>query len=164
LPHLGRRIEPRSRSTSSNDLTQLSFYSLREVYRSRCANSLKVPECRPVVRSTETPPATRSNHAQAERGRQAREHFEDTSPVAPAVRSIDRTAEFLDLVTACHSFVACAGRAVPGLRDRQLGEDERTIVHENVARVRATLDWIETAVDTGRVDVDEELARMLRGQ
>ncbi|MFE1590807.1 DUF6192 family protein [Streptomyces sp. NPDC058737] len=104
------------------------------------------------------------NHAQVERGRQAREHFEDTSPVAPAVRNIDRTVEFLDLVTACHSFVAAAGRAVPGLRDRTLGEDERAIVHENVAKVRATLDWIETAVDTGKVDMDGELARMLRGE
>ncbi|AIJ11046.1 MULTISPECIES: DUF6192 family protein [Streptomyces] len=104
------------------------------------------------------------NQAQVERGRQAREHFEDTNPVAPAVRHIDRTVEFLDLVTACHSFVAAAGRAVPGLRDRTLGEDERTIVHENVAKVRATLDWIETAVDTGKVDMDGELARMLRGE
>ncbi|EFL25460.1 conserved hypothetical protein [Streptomyces himastatinicus ATCC 53653] len=41
--------------------------------------------------------------------------------------------EFLDLVTACHSFVAAADRAVPALRGRTLGEDERTIVHENVA-------------------------------
>lgn len=104
------------------------------------------------------------NHAQVERGRQAREHFEDSSPVAPAVRHLDRTVEFLDLVTACHSFVAAAGRAVPGLRDRTLGEDERTIVHENVAKVRATLDWIETAVDTGKVDMDSELARMLKGE
>ncbi|MEU1853760.1 DUF6192 family protein [Streptomyces sp. NPDC019990] len=104
------------------------------------------------------------NHAQVERGRQAREHFEDTNPIAPAVRHIDRTVEFLDLVTACHSFVAAAGRAVPGLRDRTLGEDERMIVHENVAKVRATLDWIETAVDTGKVDMDGELARMLRGE
>lgn len=104
------------------------------------------------------------NHAQVERGRQAREDFENTSPVAPAVRHIDRTVEFLDLVTACHSFVAAAGRAVPGLRDRTLGEDERTIVHENVAKVRATLDWIEQAVDTGKVDMDGELARMLRGE
>ncbi|HWU08979.1 MAG TPA: DUF6192 family protein [Streptomyces sp.] len=104
------------------------------------------------------------NHAQAERGRQAREHFEDTSPVAPAVRHIDRTVEFLDLVTACHSFVAAAGRAVPGLRDRTLDEDQRTIVHENVAKVRATLDWIETAVDTGKVDMDGELARLLKGE
>ncbi|MFI9248410.1 DUF6192 family protein, partial [Streptomyces sp. NPDC053086] len=104
------------------------------------------------------------NHAQVERGRQAREYFEDTSPVAPAVKNIDRPAEFLDLVTACHSFVAAAGRVVPGMRDRQLGDDERVIVHENVARVRATLDWIETAVDTGKVDVDGELARLLQGE
>ncbi|MCZ4103317.1 DUF6192 family protein [Streptomyces sp. H39-C1] len=103
------------------------------------------------------------NHAQVERGRQAREHFDQTNPVAPAIRSIDRSVEFLDLVTACHAFVAAAGRVVPGMRDRQLGDDERTVVHENVARVRATLDWIETAVDTGKVDVDGELARLLQG-
>ncbi|WP_285544152.1 DUF6192 family protein [Streptomyces lavendulae] len=104
------------------------------------------------------------NHAQVERGRQAREHFEETSPVAPAVKRIDRTVEFLDLITACHAFVAACGRVVPGLRDRQLGEDERVIIHENIARVRATLDWIETAVDTGKVDVDGELARLLQGE
>lgn len=104
------------------------------------------------------------NHAQVERGRQAREEFEETSPVAPAIRSIDRSVEFLDLVTACHAFVAAAGRVVPDMRDRQLGDDERVIVHENVARVRATLDWIETAVDTGKVDVDDELARLLRSE
>lgn len=104
------------------------------------------------------------NHAQVERGRQAREHFEDTNPVAPAVKNIDRSVEFLDLVTACHAFVAAAGRLVPGMRDRQFGDDERVIVHGNVARVRATLDWIETAVDTGKVDVDSELARLLQGE
>ncbi|MEV6840987.1 DUF6192 family protein [Streptomyces sp. NPDC051133] len=104
------------------------------------------------------------NHAQAERSRQAHDYFERTSPVAPAVRNIDRTVEFLDLVTACHSFVAAAGRTVPGLRDRTLSEDERAIVHQNVAKVKATLDWIETAVDTGKVDMDDELARMLKGE
>lgn len=61
------------------------------------------------------------------------------APVAPAIRNIDRSVEFLDLVTAWHSFVAAAGRVVLCLRDRQLGDDERTIVQENVARVRATL-------------------------
>lgn len=63
------------------------------------------------------------NHAQVERGRQARDVFDRTSPVAPAVRHIDRMVEFLDLVTACHSFVAAVGRVVPGLRSRTLGED-----------------------------------------
>ncbi|MFJ4681557.1 DUF6192 family protein [Kitasatospora sp. NPDC088783] len=104
------------------------------------------------------------NSAQVERGRQAREQFEQTSPVAPAIRRIDRSLEFLDLVTACHAFVAAAGRAVPGLRDRQLSADEKAIVHERVAACRATLDWIETAVDTGKVDVDGELARLLQGE
>ncbi|MEU9382434.1 DUF6192 family protein [Streptomyces sp. NPDC048279] len=104
------------------------------------------------------------NRAQVERGQQAREDFEENNPLAPAIRAIDRSVEFLDLVTACHAFVAAAGRVVPGLRDRQLGDDERVLVHENVARVRATLDWIETAVDTGKVDVDGELARLLQGE
>lgn len=104
------------------------------------------------------------NSAQAERSRQALDHFERTNPVAPAVRNIDRAVEFLDLVTAFHAFVAAAGRTVPGLRDRQLSEDERTIVHQNVAKVKATLDWIETAVDTGKVDMDDELAAILRGE
>lgn len=104
------------------------------------------------------------NHAQNERSRQARQHFEGTSPVAPAVRNIDRTVEFLDPVTACHAFVAAAGRTVPSLRDRTLSEDEGTVVHQNIAKVRTTLDWIETAVDTGKVDMDEELAAILRGE
>ncbi|MFF3624953.1 DUF6192 family protein [Streptomyces sp. NPDC002467] len=104
------------------------------------------------------------NHAQVERGRQARENFDRTSPVAPVVKRIDRSVEFLDLVTACHVFVAASGRVVPGMRDRQLSSAERAIIRENCARVRATLDWIETAVDTGKVDVDGELARLLQGE
>jgi hypothetical protein len=108
-----------------------------------------------------TPPVTRSITLRSSGADRPASTSKQTSPVAPAIRNIDRSVEFLDLVTACHSFVAAAGRVVPGLRDRQLGEDERTIVHENVARVRATLDWIETAVDTGKVDVDGGLAKLL---
>lgn len=37
-------------------------------------------------------------------------------------------------------------------------------IHQNVAKVRATLDRIETAVDTGKVDMDDELAATLRGE
>jgi hypothetical protein len=70
------------------------------------------------------PPARfQVNLARNERHRQAHEDFERTSSVASAVRHIDRTVEFLDLVTACHSFVAAVGRTDPGLRDRTLNED-----------------------------------------
>lgn len=40
------------------------------------------------------------NHAQVERDRQARENFEHTSELAPAVQYFERTAEFIDLVGA----------------------------------------------------------------
>ncbi|MFG2483543.1 DUF6192 family protein [Streptomyces virginiae] len=46
--------------------------------------------------------------------------------------------EFLDLITACHAFVAASGPVAQGMRDRQLSDDEKVIIHENVARVRAT--------------------------
>ncbi|MFI6056127.1 DUF6192 family protein, partial [Streptomyces violascens] len=104
------------------------------------------------------------NHAQVERGRQAREEFEQSSELAPVIRRFERTSEFLDLVGACHSFVAITNRVVPGLRGRTVGEDEKSLLGENIARVRAACEWIEHAIETGEVDVDDALARLLRGE
>ncbi len=104
------------------------------------------------------------NQAQVERSRQAGETFRRESPAAPAVERIEHAMEFLDLVGACQRFVASCGRVVPQLRDRRLSDDECATVRKNVSRARATCDWIETAIDTGDVDVDEELARLLRGE
>lgn len=104
------------------------------------------------------------NKAQTERSRQQAESFRRETPVGRTVRKIERTVEFLDLVAACHKFVAACSKKVPKLRDRQLSPDEQAVIVENVARCRAVLDWIETAVATGEVDMDEELARLLRGQ
>lgn len=70
----------------------------------------------------------------------------------------------MDLVGACHAFVATTNRVVPGLRGRTLSGDEQAVLGENVARVRAALEWIEHAAQTGDVDVDAALARLLRGQ
>lgn len=105
-----------------------------------------------------------ANQAQAKRIGQAEEDFRAHSPAGPAVRRIDRAIEFLDLVGACQAFVAASGRIVPRLRDRTLSQDEQAIVHKNVDKVKATCEWIETAVDTGEVDADEALVRLLRGQ
>ncbi|MCX4571733.1 DUF6192 family protein [Streptomyces sp. NBC_01571] len=56
------------------------------------------------------------------------------------------------------------GRIVPSLGERRFSEDERDTVHRNVDRVRATCEWIITAVDSGEVDVDVELSKLLRGE
>ncbi|MEU4657636.1 DUF6192 family protein [Streptomyces sp. NPDC023723] len=79
-------------------------------------------------------------------------------------RHFARTGEFLDLIGACHAFVAPANRVVPGLRGRTVGEDERTLMLENTARVKGALERIEHAVETGDVDMDEALAQLLRGE
>lgn len=104
------------------------------------------------------------NQAQVERSRQAQDTFHRESPAGPAVQRIQHAMEFLDLVGACQRFVSGCGRVVPRLRDRTLSEDEQATVHRNIDRVRATCDWIETAIETGEVDMDEELARLLRGE
>ncbi|WP_308117616.1 DUF6192 family protein [Streptomyces anatolicus] len=80
------------------------------------------------------------------------------------VRAIDRTLEFLDLVGACHKFVASTSRLVPLVRDRELSEDAREVIGHNLSRVRAACDWVEHEVSTGETDMDEELARLLRGE
>ncbi|WP_286246889.1 DUF6192 family protein [Streptomyces graminofaciens] len=113
-------------------------------------------------------PATGEDHlwlnkAQTDRWRQADEGEpvpgRPESPVAPVVRQLDRTIEFLDLIGACHKFVAATGRLVPQMRGRRLSEDEREVIHKNVDRVRATCEWIVTAVDSGHLDMDEELTK-----
>ena len=41
---------------------------------------------------------------------------------------------------------------------------ERTVLDSDIAKVRDAADWIEAAVDTGNVSLDEELAALLRGR
>ncbi|MHA5048931.1 DUF6192 family protein [Streptomyces sp. SD15] len=53
---------------------------------------------------------------------------------------------------------------MPQLRDRRLSSDEQAAVHKNVDRVKATCEWVETAVETGQVDLDEERTRLMRGE
>ncbi|WP_406480415.1 DUF6192 family protein [Streptomyces sp. NBC_01615] len=104
------------------------------------------------------------NRAQTDRSQQQADAFRRQTPAGRAVRKIERTEEFLDLVGACHRFVSACGKTVPQLRDRHLSDDERAVLAQNVARCRVVLDWIETAAETGEVDMDEELARILRGE
>ncbi|WP_328432371.1 DUF6192 family protein [Streptomyces sp. NBC_00453] len=52
------------------------------------------------------------NHAQVEQGRQAREEFERTSELAPVIRHFEQTAEFLELLGACHALVATTNRVI----------------------------------------------------
>ncbi|MES4886204.1 DUF6192 family protein [Streptomyces sp. NPDC000349] len=80
------------------------------------------------------------------------------------VRGFHRAMEFTDLIGVCQGFVAGASRLVPKLRGRDFSESQLATVTRQLEKIRATADWIETAVATGKVDLDEALAELLRGQ
>ena len=98
------------------------------------------------------------NRAQFERSRQIMER--NMPPAAArAIEQFEQTSEFLDLIAACSSFTSAIGRAIDRLRGHELHEREKDAVRQQIAKVRATADWLETAVDTGNLSLDEGLAQ-----
>ncbi|MFD9190738.1 DUF6192 family protein [Streptomyces phaeochromogenes] len=79
------------------------------------------------------------------------------NPIAPVAQHPDHAIQFLDLITACHNFTVDVERVVPRLRDRRLPEDRRAAIHSCIARTRAVLDVLETAMDSSEIGVDEKL-------
>ncbi|MFD7450860.1 DUF6192 family protein [Kitasatospora sp. NPDC059827] len=109
------------------------------------------------------------NRAQVERAQQIAEttHMKAAEAVRAPVPLLDQvrsTMHFVDLVGACSAFVAQVGRVVPALRGHAFTADERATVERNLARVRGASDWVESAVTTGNVGLDEALAQLLRGE
>ncbi|MDF9816691.1 DUF6192 family protein [Streptomyces sp. SPB162] len=101
------------------------------------------------------------NRAQFDNSEQARDDLRERMP---AVRQIEHTIEYLDLVGSCHSYVASLGRLVPQLRGQEFTEDERETVRRSVAKVRAAADWLEAAIEAGEFTLDEQLAHLLKGE
>ncbi|MEC3920282.1 DUF6192 family protein [Nocardia sp. CDC160] len=101
------------------------------------------------------------NKAQIDRSKVVCENVRKRTP---AVERVEHTAQFMELIGACAAFTAQVGRVIPTLRGHQFSADEIATVHNNVARVRATADWVETAVESGNLTLDEGFARLLRGE
>ncbi|WP_083268738.1 DUF6192 family protein [Lentzea guizhouensis] len=101
------------------------------------------------------------NRAQVDHSRQAAHVVRQRTP---ELRRLEHTAGFMELVGACTAFVATIGRAVPASRGQRFTEDEAATVHKGAARVRAAVDWLESAVDTGNTSLDQGLAKLLRGE
>ncbi|KOG51298.1 hypothetical protein ADK76_37015 [Streptomyces griseoflavus] len=80
------------------------------------------------------------------------------------VRGFRRTQEFSDLIAVCQGFVAGAARLVPKMRGYDFTETQMATIGRHLEKIRATTDWVEHAVATGKVDLDEQLAELLRRQ
>ncbi|MEV0389241.1 DUF6192 family protein [Nonomuraea sp. NPDC050643] len=92
--------------------------------------------------------------------------FADTTSVqqkverTPALPRMERSRDLIELVGACSVFVATVGRVLPTLRGHAFTAEEKAVVARNLGRVRATADWLEAAVTSGDVSLDEGLARL----
>ncbi|MET7938050.1 DUF6192 family protein [Streptomyces sp. NPDC005322] len=101
------------------------------------------------------------NRAQFDNSEETRQQIRERTP---AVRKIEHTIEYLDLVGSCHGFVATLGRLVPQMRGQEFTDDERETVRRQISRVRAAADWLEGAIDNGEFTLDEQLAQLLKGE
>ncbi|MFJ4689462.1 DUF6192 family protein [Streptomyces sp. NPDC088789] len=89
------------------------------------------------------------------------ERFDDPATV---VRRWHRQIEFTDLMAVCEGLIAGAARLVPKMRGQEFTDRQHERVSTVLEKLRATADWIETAVATGQTDLDEALAQLLRGE
>jgi hypothetical protein len=105
------------------------------------------------------------NRAQVDRaGRMESRVRQEHAEIGQAGDRVAHTMQFMDLIGMCAVFTADAGRVVPSLRGQSFTEDERATIARNIARVRGAADWIESAVDTGNVSLDDGFAQLLSGQ
>ncbi|MEV0052477.1 DUF6192 family protein [Saccharopolyspora shandongensis] len=131
-----------------------------EVAKEVTTNLLRRPT---VAKQTMRDDTTRMlvNRAQFDNSAETRERIRERTP---AVRRIEHSMEYLDLVGSCHSFVATLGRLVPRMRGQEFTEDERETVRRGIAKVRAAADWLEAAVDHGDFTLDEQITQLLKGE
>ncbi|MFJ3779838.1 DUF6192 family protein [Streptomyces sp. NPDC090075] len=83
---------------------------------------------------------------------------------ARIVHSWRKSTEFNALIAVCQGFIAGAARLVPKLRGHEFTGTQTKVLENHLEKIRATADWIETAAATGQVDLDEQLAQLVRGQ
>ncbi|MEV1069674.1 DUF6192 family protein [Streptomyces sp. NPDC050263] len=89
------------------------------------------------------------------------DRFDDPARI---VHSWRKSMEFSDLIAVCQGFIDGAARLVPKLRGHEFTDTQTKVLENHLEKIRATADWIETAAATGQVDLDEQLAQLLRGQ
>jgi hypothetical protein len=87
-----------------------------------------------------------------------------TRPSPSTAHHPDQALQFLDLTCARHRLVAIVGHVLPRLHGQRLPADQYAVVHTDIARARAALDSLASALDACEIDADETLIRLLENR
>ncbi|MEU5234900.1 DUF6192 family protein [Streptomyces anulatus] len=79
----------------------------------------------------------------------------------PAVDYQRASSEVLELIGSGTTFLVDLQRMIPSLHVSEFTEREVRAVLDNHRRIRAALDWCDSALSTGDKSMDDELARIL---
>ncbi|WP_245205804.1 DUF6192 family protein [Kitasatospora sp. RG8] len=94
----------------------------------------------------------------------AAEVQEAAEEAVPAVSYKDAPLEILRLIGTFASFFVSLQRIIPEIHAQDYNEDTKAAVLENVHKARMLLDWCESAITTGRTDMDKALASLLEDE
>ncbi|MFJ6136929.1 DUF6192 family protein [Kitasatospora sp. NPDC092286] len=99
--------------------------------------------------------------ASVEEAEEVEEVVEET-----ALPGVGREAplEILRLIGSFASFFVSLQRIIPEIHAQDYNEDTKAAVLDNVHKARMLLDWCESAITTGRTDMDKALASLLKDE
>ncbi|MFI6154086.1 DUF6192 family protein [Kitasatospora sp. NPDC051170] len=94
------------------------------------------------------------------------EEVEETAAetAAPALRYQEAPLEILRLIGSFASFFVSLQRIIPEIHAQDYNEETKAAVLDNVHKARMLLDWCESAITTGRTDMDKALASLLEDE
>ncbi|WP_031075323.1 DUF6192 family protein [Streptomyces sp. NRRL WC-3742] len=99
--------------------------------------------------------------APAEDAEEVEEFVEEQEPL---VSYKEAPLEILRLIGAFASFFVSLQRIIPEIHAQDYNEETKAAVLDNVHKARMLLDWCESAVKTGRTDMDKALANLLEDE
>lgn len=79
----------------------------------------------------------------------------------PAIKQVEHTIHFLDLLGTGHSFVTGIKRLMPLITENPLGKQEKDVIHHVLDQVQAAIDFCRSVMATGHLSMDEQLAKLL---
>ncbi|MFD8562966.1 DUF6192 family protein [Streptosporangium canum] len=79
----------------------------------------------------------------------------------PAIKHVEHSLHFLDLMSAGHAFVTGIKRLMPQIQADPLARGEREVIGHVLDQAQAAIDFCRSVIDTGDLTMDEQLAKLL---